>query len=230
MTNAVDEIFDLAAEPAASNETATEAEVASTEESTALYPNVLRTINADEYTPGTNPEGTLSIPEFAAHVTIENFKGGNLDPSAVVKDQAIYAAVKAKRYPLPVVLVLGAESTDPKDARVFVPVAEAMAAWQDRPARGEGSAAAVSARSEGDLLNVSAKKFSALGKLQARLDRLTAQVDKTRAQHDKYVHQLAQVARVDDDVAAQRIADKAAELDEAEADAASEANEIPDAA
>lgn len=156
----------------------------------ALYPNVFKTYkvgSADNAPPedGSNPEGTLTVSEFAGHLTLTAFmeaQSANRPPSLadIVKDPAIYTSTKAKRHPLPVVLVFPEDSDEQRDAKVYLPVAEATAAYQARPERGNGTSATANGtrRTAEDLIDAGAKKLNELNAIKVRLDRAQAQFDK----------------------------------------------------
>lgn len=153
----------------------------------ALYPKVLRTLKASELTDGENPEGTYTIAEFAAYLTVLAIRAGG-DLGDVVKDATIYNAVKGARHPLPVVLVFAddADTSDLSKAKVYLPIDEATAAWADRPTRGEGSNSDASKRSQDDLLTGLAKKTVELGKISERLARTQTQFNKAEKTVQKY--------------------------------------------
>lgn len=153
----------------------------------ALYPKVLRTYKASELTDGENPEGTYTIAEFAAYLTVQAIRAGG-DLGDVVKDATIYNAVKGARHPLPVVLVFAddADTSDLSKAKVYLPISEATAAWESRPARGEGANSDASKRSQDDLLTGLAKKTVELAKIQERLTRTQTQFNKAEKTVQKY--------------------------------------------
>lgn len=165
------------------------------------YPNVLRVLSASEVEAGTNPEGCLTVNEFAGTLTLRAYQSGVTDLSAFVQSPAVYQALKAKRHPIPVVLVLPEGSQDLADARVFIPEVEGIAAWDGRPARGSGSDAAASTRSKDELMATAAKKVLERSKIQARLDRATEQLGKADKTVAKYVGWLAQFFANDRDAA-----------------------------
>lgn len=236
-------IFDLAAPSTPADTATTEADApaqsdaaAPTEgegtEVTDLYPNVLRTytVGTDHADINENPPGTMTVAEFAAHLTIENFKAGNMTAESIVKDPQIYGALKAKRYALPVVLVLPAGSTDQKDAKAYLPVAEATEAYANRPTRGEANAA-TSKRTLDDLLTDAAKKLLYLNAATVRLTRAQEQVTKATAQMDKYYGWLAPYYKDETDPEVSRKSALDLRVDELEAAAdAAKNSDIPDSA
>lgn len=202
MTSAIDEVLELAAPSSPSSDTDTAdaapegtqsaADTADAVGSTELYPNVLKSFKVGQDAPedGANPEGTLTVAEFAGHLTIENFKAATaaeraITPELIVKDPNIYTAVRGKKHALPVVLVYPADSDEMRDAKVFLPVAEATEAYQKRPERGT-SAAAVSKRSQEDILTDGAKKLNALKAIEVRLQRVMDQHATASKQMAKY--------------------------------------------
>lgn len=215
----VDAIFDLATPATTSTDTDTPAPATATTSATAeasapegtangpssdaaatnpanpgaVYPNVLRTYKQSEIKEGENPEGTLTIAEFAGHLTFENLtkKGQGLE--GIVKDQNIYTGVKAKKA-LPVVLVFAddADQHDQRNAKVYLPVKEATEAYENRPARGEGGAAAASKRDKDTLVTGLAKKTMELAKIEERLARTQEQRAKASATVQKYHGWLAE--------------------------------------
>jgi hypothetical protein len=227
----VDAIFDLAADATTSTPntentaeatTTSESNAESTEnaEGTALYPNVLRRYKASEIANGENPEGTLTVAEFAGKLTVENILAGK-GVEGLVKDTNIYTAIKAKRSPLPVVLVLPDDSDNDRDAKVYLPEAEAREAYENRPERGTGNGSA-SKRSYDELLEDAAKKFLALQAIETRLKRAQDQYGKANAQLEKYKGWLRPTHKDDenpDESVVNAITAKAEELEEA-ADAA----------
>ena len=191
----IDAIMELAA-PTTDDSTATQTDAQSTDapdqsdagaESTDLYPNVLRSykVGVDAPENGENPTDTLTVSEFAGYLTVENFKAGNMTPDSIVKDANIYTGVKAKRLALPVVLVFPADSDEQRDAKVYLPVAEAVEAYRSRPERGTGNTG-TSKRSQDEITTDGAKKLLALRAVEARLTKVTDQYKKVAEQMDKY--------------------------------------------
>jgi hypothetical protein len=196
--SAVDDVFDLAASADNTPEDSTNesAQVDTTDNtndddaaSTGLtYPNVLRNLTADAVPEGQNPDGTLTVAEFASKLTVDNILAGK-GIAGVVKDPAIYTGTKAKRHALPVVLVFPEGTTDFKDqsnVKVFLPVAEATEAYNTRPERGTGGAAGASKRSYDELLTDAAKKHIARESISVRYERAKEQLEKADAMLTKY--------------------------------------------
>lgn len=200
----VDAIFDLAADASTATPSSTppqdstentpesNADASSADKGGALYPKVLRTYKASEVGEG-NPEGTLTVAEFAGHLTVEAIKAG-AGVEGIVKDANIYTATKAARHPLSVVLVFADDDdqSDQKTAKVYLPIAEATEEYKARPTRGESSNAATSKRSQEELLDDAAKKAVTLAKTQKRFDRVKAQLDTVAGQMNKYHGWLAE--------------------------------------
>lgn len=166
-----------------------------TPESPDLYPNVLRSykVGSDDNAPpadGSNPEGTLTVSEFAGYLSVENFTaasaaGQTITPDLIVKDANIYTGVRAKRHSLPVVLVFPAESDEMRDAKVYLPTVEATEVYRNRPERGNSNAS-VSKRTQDDITTDGAKKLNALRAIETRLRRTQEQFDKASATMAKY--------------------------------------------
>jgi hypothetical protein len=203
-------------------------------ESAALYPRVLRSykVGDPDLTEGENPPGTLTVNEFAGQLSIDNFQAGNTSLDAIVNAANIYTGVKAKREPLPVVLVYPADSDDMKDAKVFLPYAEASEVYRNRPERGTGSAATTK-RTYDEMVLDAAKKLNQLKAIVIRFDRVADQKLKAEGILAKYKGWIRPSHKDDenpDEAVNLVIANKAAELEEAaalEADAAKNAD-IPD--
>jgi len=194
--NDIDAIMDLAAPatdsgtPDASSapETTNEPAQSNADGSTTdLYPNVLRTykVGVDAPENGENPEGTVTVAEFAGYLTLENFKAGNMTIDSIVKDANIYTGVKASRQPLPVVLVFPADSDAQRDAKVYLPLVEATEVFRNRPERGSGNTN-TSKRSQDEITTDGAKKLLALRAVEARLAKVTEQYRKVTEQMNKY--------------------------------------------
>src|SRR6185295_16776246 len=198
-------------------------------------------------------DGTLTVAEFAGYLTVEAIKAG-AGVEGIVDKQNIYTATKAKRHPLPVVLVFAddADQSDLSNAKVYLPVKEATEAWQNRLARGESSAT-TSKKTQDDLLTDAAKRSITLASIQKRLDRANEQKAKAVKLLEKSYGWLAQyykatpeqfVEVTDSDTNATRpetqeeankrllnaaITERAAKLEEEEAaKAESEKTDIPD--
>lgn len=171
----------------------------STEEDTRTYRNVVASLKAADVTAGENPvydgNPTMTVSEFAAYLTVANVSakisaGETPGLDEMVDRQKLYNAVKGVRSPLPVVLVFPDDSADDKDAAVYLPVALAEKAWNERPSRGETSPATSSKRSDDELIEDAAKKYQSLTSAQARLAKLTEKVATLNTQYDKYLNYL----------------------------------------
>lgn len=192
----IDAIMELAAPTTPADDSSTPTDAQSTDapdqsdagaESPDLYPNVLRTfkVGVDAPENGENPAETLTVSEFAGYLTVENFKAGNMTADSIVKDANIYTGVKAKRQALPVVLVFPADSDEQRDAKVYLPVAEAVEAYRSRPERGTSNTG-TSKRTQDEITTDGAKKLLALRAAEARLAKVTDQYKKVAEQMDKY--------------------------------------------
>lgn len=132
------------------------------------------------YGEGEGPDGLLTVAEFAAELTFKNFEAGQRGTEAVVKDAQIYNAIRAKRHPLPVVLV---------GDRVYLPK-DAFQVWDERPVRGEGSGPAPSKRSDEDLIKLAGEAQKKLTKTQNRIEKLLTRRDKEAKLVERYTTQL----------------------------------------
>lgn len=261
-TSDVDAIFDLAADstsPSSStppqdapnptqapntpeNHAQSDADASSADSGGALFPKVVKTYKLSEVGEG-NPDGTLTISEFANYLTVEAIKAG-AGVEGIVDKQNIYTATKAARHPLPVVLVFPdeADQSDLKQAKVYLPVAEATEAYENRPKRGEGGNSTTSKKTQDDLLTDAAKRSITLASIQKRLDRAEEQKAKAVKLLEKSYLWLAEYYKGTEiqneetqDEANKRaltaaIAERAAKLEEEEAlkaDAAKQ-SDIPD--
>lgn len=192
----IDAVFDLAVDStntdteqnSAANGSESDAETSAADAAAAaanpalIYHKVHATFYASEVPDGENPEGTYTVAEFAGHLTIAAIKsGGGL--ADLVKDQAVYNALKGTRWQLPVVLVFpdGADKSDHRNvSKVYLPIDEAMAAYDKRPARGDSNAAA-SKRSQDELLTDAAKRAISLANITKRYNRVKEQMEKATA-------------------------------------------------
>lgn len=141
----------------------------------AKYGNVLAT-----YPEGAEVDGLMTVAGFAAELTFKNFENGLRGVEAQVVPNDIYQVIRAKRHPLPVVLV---------GDKAFIPQ-EAFQAWAERPTRGEGTGASGSRRSDEDLLKLSAKAREELLKTENRIEALLGRRDKERKRLEKYSAQI----------------------------------------
>lgn len=143
-----------------------------------------------EYSDGDRdiPDVLMTVKEFATELTFKNFEQG-IRKQVEVGD--VYNAMKAKRHPLPVVLV---------DDQAYLSK-EAFDAWENRPVRGEGtSAVAASKRSDEDLVKLAGEAQKKLAKTAGRIEKLLNRRDKEAGLVQKYVTQL--VSRFGDEEAA----------------------------
>lgn len=262
-TTDIDAVFDLAADATPSNtpsstppqdtpENGTENDAAATSAAagTAVYSNVVATYKASEVGDA-NPEGTLTISEFAGHLTLENLTKHGKGLEGIVDKATIYTGVRGTRDPLPVVLVFADDDdqSDQKTAKVYLPVDKATEVFNARKPRGEGNTS-TSKRTQEELLEDAAKKAITLAKTQKRFDRVKSQLDTVTAQLNKYHGWLADfykgteigefteadgTKRPETQVEANKralndaIAAKAAEIEEAEAlKSDAEKSDIPD--
>jgi hypothetical protein len=152
-----------------------------TAEGDKKYGNVVRTLPE-----GADTSGLMTAREFAAYMTVQKVRSATPQQladatSLVVPESAIYAAMRAQRHPLPVVLAAD---------KAMLPVAQAEAAWNARPVRGEGAPS--SKRTDADLLKVAAKARATHAELLARLANLQERVDKAKAVVDRYTGWLTE--------------------------------------
>lgn len=151
---------------------------------------------------GADPKelGLLTVAEFAAQQTFKNFSAGLEPTEAMVQPNQVYTAIRAKRHPLPVVLV---------GDKAYLP-AQAFEVWANRPARGEGGpSGATSKRTDEDLVKLAAENRKKLAKTQDRIEKLLARRDKEAKLAERYNRQMAErfgedeaVKKVDEWIAA----------------------------
>jgi len=123
------QVSPVATEPQSGPDTqvSTEAPVEGTESSEkSKYTNVSATFAEGDKG---IPDGLLTVSDFANKLTVRNIVEKNLGADGVVDKSAVYAAMRAVRNPLPVVLVGDTAWLSP----------DAVAVWDERPARGEGA-------------------------------------------------------------------------------------------
>jgi hypothetical protein len=180
-----------------------------TDETTGEWPKVV------DMPKGERPEGSLTVSEFAEKVNadiIRNKVQELLAADVPLVDAAVqaaaeqvaagsfYQAIKAQRNPMPHYVVrsefdvedVDAEGnvtgTHPEvDEKTYIPEAEGLAWWQNRPTRGSGGSGAKG--SEEDIakrLVRAGKKVQALKAAQARLAKVQELVNKFQGQVDKY--------------------------------------------
>jgi hypothetical protein len=80
---------------------------------------------------------------------------------------------------------------------VYLPIAEATEAWTNRPARGEGSAAAASKKDHDALLTDAAKRALSLAKIEVRFNRVQEQKNKAVKLLEKSHNWLAPYYKAD---------------------------------
>lgn len=156
----------------------------------------------DDLPPGEVPQGCMTIPDFASHLTAMSVQrlvdGGAFLNEAVrdgiVKDARVYQAIKATRNPLPYVVVRNLVTTPDNESKVqertYVPVAEATKSWFERPERGSATEL-----TEDDLEKFVLRAGKAKAKLELtkkRHARVSEQLDKQTKLHDKYTTLLAE--------------------------------------
>lgn len=181
--------------------------------SKALYPNVAETFSEGDFG-DRNDDGLnaayLTPSQFSTWKTLQNVLGGNQTESAVVKDGNVYAATKAVREPLPVVLVF-ADDVDPatygdaevqKNAKVYLNRDVASSAWDERTPRGTGERAPASKRTDDELFKVAAQKRDEATRLRKRMATLTDKLVKAEKLEARYGELLADRSKTWDDVVA----------------------------
>lgn len=177
---------------------------------------------------GETPHGTMSAGEFAAYLTKKrlekHMKGEPGFDDFYVTQQSVYQRVKAKREPLPHVLVQNEVPTVDNDGnstgsevreRVFILAKEAERDW-DKP-RVRGRAASVQDDSvEGRLLRIG-KALVKLSSLEKRNARVTEQLEKQRNLAARYDQMLATMDKTRNDaLSAVEDAEESAEAEQAE--------------
>lgn len=201
----VDAIFDLASDEASTGPDTTVTAQTDTEQPTkGLYPNIAETFSAADFG-DRNDDGLnaayLQVSQFASYLSIRNIQSGDFASDlegAMVKDNNVYAALKATRHPLPVVLVF-ADDVDPsaytteeaqKSAKVYLNKVVAEAAWDERPVRGSGGTTVGSRRSDEDLLKVAGQKRAEVAGYRARLAVLNTKLEKGEKHLARYGDEL----------------------------------------
>jgi hypothetical protein len=156
----------------------------------------------EETVVSTLPDGAVSVTDFAAWMTQELMRekihsGEPLTGTEYVLPQPVYQAIKAKKDPLPHVMV---KTDDDSEPRVYVLRDEAAKAWRARlvrtATRGAGSLRA-STRSADDLLALHAE---AVKKVTYAVDRAAlwdTNLEKAQKLVAKY-ESLLRTANVDD--------------------------------
>lgn len=168
------------------------------------YTNVTATYGSEEEV----PEGTklYTVTEFTAALTVRNITERNMGVDGVVKDSAVYTAMRAVRHPLSVVLV---------DGNAFLTDA-AFAEWDSRPERGTGAASNGGRLSDDDLLKAANAARDKVDSLTRRMASLTSRLDAARKLHAKRERQMTDRFSTDADTAWTRV-DEWASANEVEA-------------
>lgn len=166
---------------------------------------------------GTNGEVYVSAGEFATHLLGEGIKRGliedpNTDVAMLAKrsqviPQNVYQASRAKKYPLPSIIIrvvsnvldeAGNITGTKTDDRQYFPLNEATSVWFNRPTRGDGASGLGDDDVEKRVL-LTGKAKARLEAMQRRLENLTAQVNKQQSVYDKRVRLLAEVGKTVED-------------------------------
>lgn len=201
-----------------------------------VYPNVFASYKASDLPEGEQPNGALTVKQFAARLTAENFKAidlsdPNLSPNATtdafVDPQNVYTWLRAVRGPAPVVLVFPVStekdaegndvevvSDDEREATVYLPWVEASESFKARPVRGSGgnSTAGGSKKSQDELLEDAAKKLADLTSAQDQLAQKLKKVERLSTQYDKYKDLVARKFGITEDEAHAKTEEKVKEM------------------
>jgi len=176
-------------------------------ESTATYPDLRGTFATMDEAVAAGFTDLVTSKTFADNISVRNVMNGK-GADGLIQVQNVYNAQKAKRHPIPVVLV---EDT------VYLPEALATTAWDNRPERGEGGSTTSGVLSDEDLARLTFRAQDTLAGDKRRLATLTAKIEKSQKLADKRNSQAQ--ARFGDNW--QEIVDKAGED-------AEKSKEIPD--
>lgn len=225
-TNAIDELFEMTAPasnatdtttPTSPEDTATENANATDTQNTdssngtdnaddgVIYPKVLVAYPHDSFPADEAPTGTATLPEFAGLLTLHLLQKNGMDPKNIIDKPVIYNSARAKRHPLPVVLVWAKDAEgDQSKATAYIPIEEGFKAWEERPARGEGATTNTtsSTRPIEDLFKDAAGKRKDLEAMTARRDKLNERIAKATTQVEKYGKWLSDRGKSWDDVTA----------------------------
>lgn len=196
----IDELAELRQAPLATDSKAgtdpapadSDAATANGNEQKPEYTNVLRTVSAADLDNGAAPEGCMSVTDFAAHLTMTAMmermqKGETVDATSYVNYTNVLNACKAKRDPLPTVLVQDADGS----VRPYIPVNEGTEAWNNRPVRGSGEGRATSGRLDDDkLIKVYRETKEAIEKAENRITKANELLAKKRPLLERRVSQL----------------------------------------
>jgi hypothetical protein len=131
----------------------------------AKYPNVVGEISdGTEYS-----EKLYTVADFANELSVENIQVHGLGVDGIVDKSNVYAAMKAKNVPLPVVLV---------DGTAYLPES-AKEVFRSRPKRGDGSATSTGGRlSDSDQVRLTALAQHKLFKLRQRYAGMAERIEK----------------------------------------------------
>lgn len=134
-----------------------------------------------------NDSDLMTISEFANQLTVKNIQEKNLGADGVVDKSAVYAAMRAVRHPLPVVLV-----GDGASAVALLPQA-AFQAWEERPTRGEGASGGAGGRlSDEDLFKAADVARTKRDALVKRMESLQARMKQAENLYTKRDRQLSE--------------------------------------
>jgi len=146
------------------------------------YSNVVETRPEDA-----DVSDLYTVSDFASKLTVRNITEKGMGADGIVKDSNVYAAMRAVRHPLPVVLV-----GEPANPTAYLPEA-AVAAWDSRPARGEGAATGSGGRlSDDELFRLSAQVRDKRDALQKRLASLQNRIAQAENLFNKRDRQLSE--------------------------------------
>lgn len=127
------------------------------------------------------PAGLQTVTEFANELTVRNITQLGLGAPGVVDKAGVYASMKATKNPLPVVMV---------GNTAFLPK-EAVAVWDAKPARGEGSGTTSGGKLEDDdLLRLAGDVRDKVSDLEKRLARTAERLENTKKLMSKRTAQL----------------------------------------
>lgn len=168
------------------------------------YTNVTATYGSEAEV----PEGTklYTVTEFTAALTVRNIVERNLGVDGVVKDSAVYTAMRAVRHPLSVVLV---------DGNAFL-TNDAFVEWDSRPERGTGAASNGGRLSDDDLLKAANAARDKVDSLNRRMASLTSRLDAAKKLFAKRERQMTDRFNTSADTAWTRV-DEWASANEVEA-------------
>jgi hypothetical protein len=130
------------------------------------------------------PDGYADVRTFAFELTKANLAKANEEgrafgPDDMVDTQAVYAATRGKRWSLP---ALDAVTEDGTKLGLVIPLEAGLAAWNERPERGTGTAAGMTPERRATRILRAGKAFEQLKYWEARVKRykeLLAEVNAT---------------------------------------------------